>query len=169
MGRALRRLLVRTIRFFLVRPPALFGAAVVVVAVVATALVLSIAAGGRLGLPNVGTPLARSEGEPGATEAYLRGNREYNAQLIWDSLSEEARQRLLSQGGSFDAIALQVQAARQGGIRLEEATYIGGRILPDGTSVQFYLVAVRPQPQADVAYVPYTFTLDRAGKIEKIQ
>ncbi len=62
-----------------------------------------------------------------------------------------------------------MEAARQQGIHLDEVSYVGGKTLPDGTSMQFYLVGVRQQSRSDVDYQPYMFTLDRDGKIAKVQ
>ena len=40
-----------------------------------------------------------------------------------------------------------MEAAKQQGIKLEEVSYVGGKALPDGTSMQFYLVGIRqPAP-----------------------
>ncbi len=168
MGRAIRRILVRTVRFFLVRPVALLAGAAALLALLAALVLLpSVLAG--TGAPSISLGLPRPVSEPKATGDYLRGNRDYDAELIWGSLSDEARQRFSSQGGSVDDITRQVMTARERGVKLEDVSYIGGKALPDGTSMQFYLVAVRPQPKADVEYVPYMFTLDRDGKIEKVQ
>ncbi len=170
MGRAIRRILVRAVRFFVLRPAAMIGLVAVLVAAVAAVLVLPSATGTTLALPRIGVSVPRPNGgEPQATEEYLRGNRDYNPQLIWESLGDEARQRLESRGASLDALGQQMQDARDRGVKLEDISYIGGRTLPDGTSLQFYLVAVRPQSKADVQYVPYMFTLDQQGKIAKIQ
>jgi hypothetical protein len=62
-----------------------------------------------------------------------------------------------------------MDAAKSKGIKLEEVSYIGGKSQPDGTSMQFYLVGVRQQARPDVDYQPYMFTLDRDGKIAKVQ
>jgi hypothetical protein len=35
--------------------------------------------------------------------------------------------------------------------------------------VALYLVGIQDQPQASVDYQPYMFTLDRSGKISKVQ
>lgn len=169
MGRALRRLLVRTVRYLILRPVALFGVVVVLLVLVGAAIVLPAVADVPLAVPALRLAAPLPSGEPKATEEYLRGNRDYDATLIWDSLSREAQQRLQSQGGSIEELARQVQTAKQRGLKLEEITYVGGKALPDGTSMQFYVVALRPQAQASVQYVPYIFTLDRNGKIAKVQ
>ncbi len=170
MGRVIRRILVRAIRFFVLRPVAVIGLVALVFAAIAAALVVPSTTGTTLALPKVGVSLPRPDGgEPQATAEYLRGNRDYNAQLIWESLGDDARQRLQARGASLDALNQQMQDARDRGVKLEDISYIGGRTLPDGTSLQFYLVAVRAQTKADVQYVPYMFTLDQDGKIAKIQ
>jgi hypothetical protein len=161
VGGALRRTLVRIVRFFVVRPAALLGFLVVVV----------LLGAGIAFLPSAPALSALRPGgtEPQATGEYLRGNRDYNADLIWQSLSDDARQRLRTQGGSQEDLQRQMEAARQRGFKLEEVSYIGGKALPDGTSMQFYLVGVRQQTRADIDYQPYMFTLDRDGKIAKVQ
>jgi hypothetical protein len=162
-----RRALVRVIRFCIDRPVAFFGGLLAVVAVIAAIVLIPLL------LANVSVPgvtLTRgASAPPSATEDYLRGNQNYDAQLMWNSLSSDAQQQLSGQGGSASTLDRQMQAAKDRGIKLEEFSYIGGKPLPDGTSVQFYLVGMQDQPQASVDYQPYMFTLDRTGKITKVQ
>jgi hypothetical protein len=157
----IRRTLVRSIRFFVLKPAALLGLLLVVVLVVAGAMFAPTMLG------SVG--LRPGQSEPQATGDYLRGNRDYNADLVWQSLSNDAQQRLSGQGGSEEDLQRQMEAARQRGFKLEDYSYIGGKSLPDGTSMQFYLVSVRQQQRPDLDYQPYMFTLDRDGKIAKVQ
>jgi hypothetical protein len=110
----------------------------------------------------------RGNPPPTSTEDYLRGNRDYNADLVWASLSDDAQNRLRTQGGSLEGLQQQMETARQRGVKLEEVSYVGGKSLPDGTSMQFYLVGIRQQAR-DIDYQPYMFTLDRDGKIAKVQ
>jgi len=121
-------------------------------------------------LPSIpGLSSLRAQSAPPATEDYLRGNRDYNADLVWASLNPDAQGRLRDRGGSLEGLQQQMEAARQQGIKLEEISYVGGKALPDGTSMQFYLVGVRQPPRSDIDYQPYMFTLDRDGKIAKVQ
>jgi hypothetical protein len=162
----LRRALVRFIRVCIERPATFFGVAAGVLAVVAAILLVPML------VPNLSLPgiaLTHSTSAPAATEDYLRGNQAYDAGLMWSSLSADAQQRLSGQGGTRDDLQREMQAARDRGSKLEEISYIGGKSLPDGTSVEFYLVGIRDQPQATVDYEPYMFTLDRTGKITKVQ
>jgi hypothetical protein len=161
---AIRRALVRTIRYFVLHPAALVGWLIGLVAVVAIIIALPILAPS---IPVLST--LRPQSAPAATEDYMRGNRDYNADLMWSSLNNDAQSRLRDQGGSPADLQRQMDSARQRGIKLEEISYIGGKALPDGTSMQFYLVGIRQQTRSDIDYQPYMFTLDRDGKIAKVQ
>ncbi len=116
-----------------------------------------------------GLATLRSQTAPMSTEDYLRGNQTYNADLDWNSLDSAAQSRVSAQGGSRDDLQQQMDAARQRGVQIAETSYIGGKSLPDGTSMQFYLVGIRQQTGSNVDYQPYMFTLDRDGKIAKVQ
>jgi hypothetical protein len=111
----------------------------------------------------------RGSPPPTATEDFLQGTRDYNADQVWSSLSSDAQGWYQSNGGSADSMQQQMEAARQQGQHIEDISYVGGKTLPDGTSMQFYLVGVRTQAKSDIDYQPYTFTLDRDGKIAKVQ
>ena len=111
----------------------------------------------------------RGASAPVSTEEYLRGNRDYNADLVWNSLNNDAQTRLSAGGGSLDDLRQQMDTAKQKGVKLEEVSYIGGKSLPDGTSMQFYLVGIRQPTRSDIDYQPYMFTLDHDGKIAKVQ
>ncbi|HYW89112.1 MAG TPA: hypothetical protein VFB50_15160, partial [Chloroflexota bacterium] len=159
-----RRTLVRLIRYFILRPVALFGWLAALFAIVAAILLFPLFAPSVPALNQL-----RGNPPPAATEDYMRGNRDYNADLVWSSLSSDAQNRLQTQGGSVEGLQQQMEAARQQGIRLDEISYVGGKTLPDGTSMQFYLVGIRQQSRPDLDYQPYMFTLDRDGKIAKVQ
>ncbi|HEV7662896.1 MAG TPA: hypothetical protein VGQ62_05125 [Chloroflexota bacterium] len=160
----MRRSLVRAIRYFVLKPSAMIGWLVGVVVVIALVAAVPML------LPSVpGLSSLRSQSAPQSTEAYLRGNRDYNADLVWNSLNNDAQSRLSDGGGSLTDLQQQMDTAKTKGVKLEEASYIGGKSLPDGTSMQFYLVGIRQQTRSDIDYQPYMFTLDRDGKIAKVQ
>jgi hypothetical protein len=160
----LRRTLTATIRYFVLKPAALVAwLAALVVVIAAIVLVPRF-------LPSIpGLSTLRSQTAPPATENYLQGNRDYNADLVWNSLDSDAQSHLRDQGGSLDDLQKQMEAAKSQGVKLEEVSYIGGKAQPDGTSIQIYLVGIRQPPRSDIDYQPYMFTLDRDGKIAKVQ
>ncbi len=159
-----RRALVRSIRHVVLHPASLIGWLIGLVVVIGVIVAIPFVAPSVPGLASL-----RSQAAPSSTEDYLRGNRDYNADLMWGSLSNDAQSRLRDQGGSPEDLQSQMDTAKQRGVKLEEVSYIGGKALPDGTSMQFYLVGVRTQARSDVDYQPYMFTLDRDGKIAKVQ
>jgi len=160
-----RRALIGTIRYFVLKPAALVAwLAGLVVLIAAIVLVPMYVLPSIPGLANL-----RPATAPPATENYLRGNRDYNADLVWNSLDSDAQSRLSTQGGSLDDLQKQMEAAKSQGVKLEEMSYIGGKVQPDGTSMQFYLVGIRQQAGSSLDYQPYMFTLDRDGKIAKVQ
>jgi hypothetical protein len=161
---ALRRALVRIIRHFVLHPAAFVGWLIGLIAVIAVIVAIPMFAPS---MPVLST--LRPQSAPLSTEDYMRGNRDYNADLMWASLNSDAQSRLRDQGGSPEDLQRQMDSAKQHGMRLEEVSYIGGKALPDGTSMQFYLVGIRQQSRSDIDYQPYMFTLDRDGKIAKVQ
>jgi len=160
----MRRSLVRTIRYLLLKPAALVGWLIGLIAVIAVIIAVPMVFPSVTGLGGL-----RQQNAPASTEDYLRGNRDYNADLVWNSLNTDAQSRLTDGGGSVGDLQQQMETAKTRGIKLEEVSYIGGKALPDGTSMQFYLVGIRQQPRSDIDYQPYMFTLDRDGKIAKVQ
>jgi hypothetical protein len=161
---AVRPRLIRAIRHLVLNPAALVGWLLGLVVLVALIVVVPMFALSIPGLANL-----RGSSAPAATENYLKGNRDYNADLMWNSLNNAAQSRLRDSGGSLDDLQKQMETAKSQGIKLEEVSYIGGKSQPDGTSIQFYLIGIRQQTRSDLDYQPYMFTLDRDGKIAKVQ
>ena len=107
----MRRSLVRGVRYFVLHPATLVATLAVIVLLVAAVVTLPMYVGSIPGLNTLRPPSA-----PTATEDYLRGNRDYNADLVWNSLDTDAQSRLSSQGGSRDDLQQQMDAAKQRGV-----------------------------------------------------
>lgn len=159
-----RRALISTVRYFVLKPAALIAWLAALGVLIAAVVLVPMYLPALPGMSNL-----RGNTAPAATENYLRGNRDYNADLVWNSLDIDAQSRLKDQGGSLDDLQKQMESARSQGVKLEEVSYIGGKAQSDGTSIQFYLVGTRQPPRSDIDYQPYMFTLDRDGKIAKVQ
>jgi hypothetical protein len=143
-------------------------------AVVLALVVLALLGGGYLlsqagPLPGLNVPLPGPRRAPEATENFLKGQQNFNAELVWNSYSDEGLDRLRARGVTPQVYVRQFELAKQAGVRLENFNYVGGYSLPDGSSLQFYVVASRGPTRPDVEYVTYIFTLDRSGKISKVQ
>jgi len=169
VGRIVKRILHRLVRGLVVHP---IRFVIVLVALIAAASLAIF----QTGLPALSLSLPSapfkvgSGGEPNATESYMKGTETFNAELVWNALSDEAQGRYRSRGGSMQALQSQMDQAKQAGAQLEHVTYIGGQAFPDGTSMHFYTVLTHgPQSRADAEPVPYVFTLDKTGKIVRVQ
>ena len=166
------------IRMLILRP--LAGVALLLTALVAVVAIAVYAMNPGLPRPSVGAirlpgmsdspGASASRSAPQATENYLKGNQTFNAELMWSALATEAQERFRSRGSTLPELQRQMESARDQGTQLDEFSYVGGQGLPDGTSMHFYLVLTKgPQSRSDPQYVPYVFTLDRAGKISRVQ
>ena len=169
IGRIINRILHRLVRGtvehpirFLIVLVALLGAAALVIF--------------QAGLPAVSLALPAApsfhvgNSAPTATENYMKGTETFNADLVWNSLSDDAQNRYRSRGGSMQQLQQQMDQAKQAGAQLDQVTYIGGQSFPDGTSMHFYTVLTKgPQTQSTAEPIPYVFTLDPTGKIVRVQ
>jgi hypothetical protein len=171
IGRVVKRITHRLIRGVVMHP---IRFVIVLVALIAGATLIALQSG--LPSPSLSLSLPTSSfkvgsgGAPNATESYMKGTETFNAELVWNALSDEAQGRYRSRGGSMQALQSQMDQAKQAGAQLERVTYIGGQAFPDGTSMHFYTVLTRgPQARIDAEPVPYVFTLDKTGKIVRVQ
>lgn len=108
------------------------------------------------------------EGEPPATANYIRGLQTNDVRLVWDSLSEQVTREMQRRGG-VDDLQRQLDRSQELGVRIDQIRYVGGSPIPNGRSLHFYVVGRTGRTRGDVAYVPYVFTLDPQGKIERVE
>ena len=132
--------------------------------------------------------------EPQATAQFLRGQQTFDAHLIWESYSDRVIQSLEERGTEVQDLQRQLDRLRQLGNPIQEVAYVGGHPIPRG-SMEFYLVTragpcptdrggsqVRAPEEnhalvslleqtclGDPVYVPYVFTLDDKGKIDRVE
>ena len=169
VGRVVKRILHRLVRGVIVHP---IRFVIVLVALIAGVTLVMLQAGlpaFSFSLPGPSFKVG-SSGAPNSTENYMKGTETFNAELVWNALSDEAQGRYRSRGGSMQALQSQMDQAKQAGAQLEQVTYIGGQAFPDGTSMHFYTVLTRgPQSRTDAEPIPYVFTLDKSGKIVRVQ
>jgi hypothetical protein len=169
VGRVVKRIMHRLVRGVIVHP---IRFVIVLVALIAGVTLVMLQAGlpaFSFALPSPSFKVG-SAGAPNSTESYMKGTETFNAELVWNALSDEAQGRYRSRGGSMQALQSQMDQAKQAGAQLEQVTYIGGQAFPDGSSMHFYTVLTRgPQSRTDAEPIPYVFTLDKSGKIVRVQ
>ena len=116
---------------------------------------------------NEGVAYQAADTEPGSTAAYIRGLQTGDARLVWEAYSERAARDLQRRGVSVDETQRQLDQSRQNGNVIQGVNYVGAYPIPNG-SMHFYVISRGGRTRGDVAYVPYVFTLDSTGKIERI-
>src|SRR5205823_11284651 len=112
IGRLVKPLLRRVIRGLIKYP------------VLAVVILLLIAAGGVYGAmqtgfsaPALNLALPGPSRAPQATENYLKGNQTYNADLMWNSFSDDALDRFRARGGTQQDMQRQLELARSSGTK----------------------------------------------------
>src|SRR5687768_8931862 len=103
IGRVVKRILHRFIRGVVTHP---IRFVILLVALMAGATLVSLQAGlpaFSLSLPSPSFA-AGSGGAPTSTESYMKGTESFNAELVWNALSDEAQGRYRSRGGSMQAL-----------------------------------------------------------------
>jgi hypothetical protein len=170
-GRVLRRAAVRITRGTIRRR----GLFVVVFALIAGAIAIS--SFNVLQIPGGSSSRGRggedvvsyqaSESEPPSTSSYIRGLQTGDARLVWTAYSERAARDLTRRGVTQDETQKQLDQSRQNGSAIQGVQYVGAHPIPNG-SMHFYVISRAGRTRGDVAYVPYVFTLDSTGKIERI-
>lgn len=104
-----------------------------------------------------------------AVKTFIEGQREFNASKMWESFSPRFQAALLDRGASKETLQVQVDNEKLSGQKYTRYNYIGGVDLGDGSRMFFYMVNVE-SPRADRnGPVSYIFTVDRDGKIIRVE
>jgi hypothetical protein len=142
-------------------------ALMVVIAVLGTWMAL---ASGVLALPRLGGAPVVSDGRL-AVETYLTGQQRLNSALMWEALSEDYRAAMQRAGRSAADLQAQMERGKREGISYTGFQYVASTSLRDGRGVYLYIVTadVATPQGTSTQQNPYTFTVDRSGKIINIE
>ena len=172
-GRVLRRAVFRVARSAIRRRGLIAAAFIVVAGVIAVSTfnLVSFPTSSSRGRTSTGASdvasYQASDTEPNATASYIRGLQTGDAKLVWDAYSNRAASDLQRRGVNIDETQRQLDQSRQNGNMIQGVNYVGAYPIPNG-SMHFYVISRAGRTRGDVAYVPYVFTLDATGKIERI-
>jgi hypothetical protein len=101
-----------------------------------------------------------------AVENYIKGQQNYNADLMWESYSTDYQASLLASGASKQTLQAQADSQRTRGLRYVSYDYIGGVQNGEGGSMYFYTIDLALSNQH--ARMPFVFTADADGKIVEV-
>jgi hypothetical protein len=108
-------------------------------------------------------PVSRTNAPP-ATEAFMIGQINGNADEVWNSLTATLHNRLAGVGRDKTYFERLFEAQKKSGLVYESYQYIGGVPNDNGTSIHFYVLTVKTD-QNTVSKIPWTFEVDKEGKI----
>jgi hypothetical protein len=97
-----------------------------------------------------------------AVETYIKGQQNFNADMMWDAYSTDYQANQLANGASKATLQAQASSQRSAGLQFVHYDYIGGVTLDNG-SMYFYSVDLSLQNQR--ARFPIIFKADQDGKI----
>lgn len=104
---------------------------------------------------------------PESVQQYLEGQRNFDAEAMWDAFSEETKAAHLAEGSSLSTFKRAIERMRESGLRYGDSHYIGGYRLENGLSYYFYVTEVR-NDAGQSAQVYQIFTVDKEGKVIQV-
>jgi len=113
--------------------------------------------------PTPTPPVSRTNAPP-ATEAFMIGQINGNADEVWNSLTASLHNQLTGAGRDKSYFQRLFEANKKNGLVYQSYQYVGGVANPNGTSIQFYVLTVTDS-QNNITRIPWTFEVDADGKI----
>jgi len=98
-----------------------------------------------------------------AVETYIKGQQDFNADMMWDAYSTDYQASQLASGASKATLQAQASGMRSAGLQFVHSDYVGGVQLDGGRSMYFYTIDLARAEQH--GRFPYVFTADADGKI----
>lgn len=109
-------------------------------------------------------PVTRTNA-PQATEAFMIGQINGNADEVWDSLTATFHNQLTGAGRDKTYFQRLFEDQKKNGLVYESYQYVGGVSNPNGTSIHFYVLTVKNTQTNAESKIPWTFEVDTDGKI----
>ncbi|HEX2914250.1 MAG TPA: hypothetical protein VH186_25855 [Chloroflexia bacterium] len=102
---------------------------------------------------------------PAATEAFMRGQINGNADQVWNSLNATLHTQLSGEGHDKSYFQRLFDTQRKNGVVYQGYQYVGGVPGDSNTSIHFYVMTVTGSDKK-TSRVPWTFVVDNSdGKI----
>jgi hypothetical protein len=109
-------------------------------------------------------PVSRTNA-PQATEAFMIGQINGDADEVWNSLTATLHNQLTGAGRDKSYFQRQFDDQKKNGLVYESYQYIGGVANANGTSIHFYVLTVKNTQTNVESKIPWTFEVDTDGKI----
>ncbi len=104
-----------------------------------------------------------------AAENFIKGQTTFDANLMWQSFSDDFKQTLTQRGTSQQTLQRQMDQRKQSGTKVENVKFGGGVASPDGSRVFLYVVTMDIPGNQDAVETHYVLTVDPTDKISKVE
>jgi hypothetical protein len=109
-------------------------------------------------------PVSRNNA-PTATEAFMVGQINGDADEVWNALTATLHNQLAGVGRDKTYFQRLFDTQKKSGLIYESYQYIGGVPNDNGTSIHFYVLTIKNSRTNSVSKIPWTFEVDKEGKI----
>ena len=168
IGRLLRRLLILGIKVPLQHPIS----TLIIVALLGIIFLMggSPATARGNAAPSAVTSSGSSIGpRPAAPEQWLQGYKEFDANIVWASMSDLMKQDMQNQGETVASLQKKLDDAKAAGNTIVSSDYVARYVTEDGHTIYFYVVILRDGVSGQTAHVPFTFITDVDGKLLRVE
>jgi hypothetical protein len=172
----IRRTIALVIRIFLLNRWVTLGAAVVLLGIfvgyptVTSLMSMGAAAQQARSAPVTVRDFGQSAPPAASVQTYIKGMVDFDASLMWQSMSNDSVTQMVSKGGSPEQLQQGLNNIRDSGASYEDVSYIGAYPLSNGGTYFFYVVSRRgfSAPNA-IDQIYFVFTVGPDGKIASIE
>ncbi len=103
-----------------------------------------------------------------AAEDFIKGQATFNASLMWQSFSDDFKQRLTQRGTNQQSLQRQLDQRKQSGAKIDQVQYAGGVKTAEGSRIFMYVLTMQA-PDQGMAETHYVLTVDQTDKIVNVE
>jgi hypothetical protein len=115
----------------------------------------------------ISVPVNRTVERAPVVEQYLKAQSRFDANSMWDSISDNMKQQLQASSTDVQSLQDQLDQAKQSGRSYSTQLYVGGVPMDTESVAYFYVITVETPNGA--TRVPYIYVVGKDGKIDAIQ
>lgn len=104
-----------------------------------------------------------------AAEDFIKGQTNFDANLMWQSFNDSLKQQLSSRGTNQQSLQRQLDQRKQSGTKVDHVDYVGGVQTADGSRLYMYVLTIQAPGNQGVAENHYVLTVDQSDKISKVE
>lgn len=100
---------------------------------------------------------------------YLSAQKNFDADAMWNTYSEQAKAANLAQGSSLQTLRQTTQQLELQGLQYGDSHYIGGYQVQQGSHAYYFYVTKVEDPQGTSAEIYQIFITDGDGRVQRVE